>query len=198
MNLQFWLRKPHLILPRLRFWLFERSNSDKPWLCVGTIAYLDQALNREMVGIEFGSGRSTRWLAARMKKLVSVEHDAKWHSIVAGQLKQAVIENVDYRMTPLDHPESEPERDSYAPLPSYVAVLNEFEDNSVDFVLVDGHYRSTCIKVAHSKIRPGGYIVVDDTNLWNDVGGPPVAKEWACVDTSTNGIKTAKIWQKPS
>ena len=197
MNIQFWLLRPHLIVPRLRFWFFERSNSDKPWLCAGTIAFLNQALNREMVGVEFGSGRSTRWLAARLKTLVSVEQNSEWYQIVTDQLKQAGIQNVDYRMIPTEHPESEPEREVYVPIPSYVAVLNEFEDNSIDFVLVDGHYRSTCIKAAVSKIRPGGYLVVDDTNMWNVIGGLPAPLEWVCVDTSTNGIKTAKIWQKP-
>jgi predicted O-methyltransferase YrrM len=197
MNIQFWLRRPHLIIPRLRFWLYERSNSDKPWLCAGTIVFLERVLTTEMIGAEFGSGRSTRWLAARLKKLVSIEQSSEWYQIVCNQLKDAAIQNVDYRLIPIEHPESEPEHEEYETLPKYVAVLNTFENDSIDFVLVDGHYRSTCIKAALSKIRNGGYLVVDDTNLWKAIGGPPVPKEWKCVDTSTNGIKTASIWQKP-
>ncbi|WP_442506626.1 class I SAM-dependent methyltransferase [Novipirellula sp. SH528] len=196
MNLLFWIKRPRLILPRIKFWFFERSNSDKPWLCAGTIDFLDRVLDDSMHGVEFGSGRSTRWLATKLESLVSVEHNDQWHAIVKDQLAQANIERVDYRLIPLDHEESAPEKESYEPLPNYVTVLDEFEDATVDFVLVDGHYRTTAIKHSLNKIRPGGFLVVDDTNMWSQADELPIPSNWTCVDTSSNGIKTAKIWQR--
>ena len=194
-NLTFWLRRPKLILPRLKFWLFERFNLDKPWLCTGTIEYLDLALTGTGKGVEFGSGRSTQWLAKRLKQLVSVEHHEGWHSIVTKQLQDAKIANVDYRLIPLDHLKSAPEEADYQPLPKYVSFLEDFGADTLDFVLVDGHYRTTCIRQSIAKIAPGGFLVVDDVNLWAN-NNPPVPADWNCVNTSSNGIKTAKIWQK--
>lgn len=198
MNIKFWMKNPHLVVPRIRFWLFEKFNSDKPWLCVGTINALDRNLKPHMTGVEFGSGRSTRWLAGKLKSLLSVEHCEEWHHVVVKQLADANVRNVDYRYIPLDHAESEPELDFYPTTPKYVAVLDEFDDGTVDFVLVDGHYRTTCIHHALRTIRPGGLLVVDDTQMWSATGGPPVPDDWECVDTSTNGIKTASIWRRPS
>ena len=127
-----------------------------------------------------------------------MEHNLEWHTIVSKQLQDANIQNVDYRLIPLEHVEQAPEQVSYDPLPKYFGLLDEFEDKSIDFVLVDGHYRSFCVKYSIEKLRPGGLLVVDDTNLWNTTGKPPVPESWKCVNTSTNGIKTAKIWLKPA
>jgi predicted O-methyltransferase YrrM len=150
-----------------------------------------------MRGLEFGSGRSTRWLARRVESLISVEHVEDWHRVVRQQLGQASIQNVDVRMIPLDHAEAQPEQAHYETTPRYVAVLDEAVDGSLDFVLVDGHYRSACIRKCLTKIRCGGLLVVDDTNLWATAGGPPVPPEWDCVDSSTNGTKTAQILRRP-
>ena len=39
MNLWYWLRRPHLIPARLRYWAWERRNPDKPWLTPGAVAF---------------------------------------------------------------------------------------------------------------------------------------------------------------
>ena len=112
--------------------------------------------------------------------------------MVTEQLRHAGITNVDIRLIPLEHPLLAPERDAYDPLPAYVGVLEEFEDISLDFVFVDGHYRTTCIKAAPAKLRSGGLLAVDDTNMWDASGGPPVPATWRCVDSSTNGSRLRK------
>jgi predicted O-methyltransferase YrrM len=151
-----------------------------------------------MSGLEFGSGRSTTWFAGRLGSLTSVEHDARWYAQVRAKLDRRQIANVDLKLIPLDHSESEPERADYNPAPAYVAVLDEFRDRSLDLVVVDGHYRTTCVKRSVPKLKPGGLLLVDDTEMWHEVGGPPVPKGWHLVDRSSNGIKQACIWQKPS
>jgi len=149
----------------------------------------------EMTGVEFGSGRSTHWFAKRLKQLISIEHVAEWYAVVQQQIASKSLTNVDYRLIPLEHEESEPERESYFPLPKYVEWLTTIPNESLDFVLVDGHYRTTCIRSSLQRIKIGGMIVVDDLELWMK-NGPPVPSEWLCVDTSTNGIKTTKIWKR--
>ncbi|MEP7340597.1 MAG: class I SAM-dependent methyltransferase [Acidobacteriota bacterium] len=150
-----------------------------------------------MSGLEFGSGRSTSWLAHHLGQLTSVEHVAAWFDKVREDLHREKVGNVDYRLIPLDHTESEPEQENYQPLPAYVRVLEDFADDELDFVIVDGHYRTTCIKFGLRKLKPGGLLLVDDTNLWPSRSLIPVPSDWALMDESTNGIKQACIWKKP-
>ena len=149
-----------------------------------------------MNALELGSGRSTLWYATKVGRLLSVEHHAGWFELVKAELARHDRSNVDYRYVPLDHPESAHERSEYKPLPAYVAVVANCLDESFDFVVVDGHYRSTCISAVLPKIKPGGLLLVDDANMWPG-NEPPVPREWPEVSRTTNGIKFTVIWRKP-
>jgi hypothetical protein len=195
MAIRFWLTRPRLLAHRVRFWVWERLNPDKPWLCPGTVAFCQAHLTGAMRGLEFGSGRSTRWFAGRVGHLTSVEHNRGWYERVKQDLAAAGVANVDYRHVPLDHPEAEPERAEYHPPPAYVAVADEFPDRSLGLVVVDGHYRTHCVRRAIPKVAPGGYLLVDDINLWPSPAALPVPADWRVADDSTNGVKRCIIWQ---
>jgi len=197
MAIVYWLRRPVKAVARVRYWLWERANPDKPWLCPGTVAFCQANLNKRMTAIEFGSGRSTRWFSSLVSRLISVEHQAEWFKLVQKQLADANIANVDYRLIPLNHPELAPERNDYSPLPDYVAVADRLENQSIDFAMVDGHYRTNCVKHLIPKIRPGGYLLVDDINMWHLITDLPIPVDWRIADDSTNGIKRCVIWQVP-
>ncbi|MCS7022043.1 MAG: class I SAM-dependent methyltransferase [Gemmataceae bacterium] len=200
MAIWFWLKRPKKAIARIRYWFWEGLNPDKPWLCPETVRFCQAHLTKSMVAIEFGSGRSTRWFATLVGHLISVEHNHKWYKIVKKQLADAGITNVDYRFVPLNHPESDPEQPEYSPLPDYVAVADELADQSIDFAVVDGHYRTHCVRHIIPKIAPGGYLLVDDVNRWPSPEALPIPKSWSIVNDSTNGIKRCIIWQatKPS
>ncbi len=195
MAIGFWLAHPGMGLARVRYWMWERANPDKPWLCPGTIEFCQQHLNPSMRALEFGSGRSTRWFAPRVGHLISIEHNAEWYGIVQQQLTQAAIANVDYRLIPLNHPDREPEQPEYSPVPDYVAIADELADKSLDFAIVDGHYRTHCVRHLIPKLVPGGYLLVDDINLWRSPEELPIPQHWRVVDDSTNGIKRCLVWQ---
>jgi predicted O-methyltransferase YrrM len=195
-KLSYWLRRPWLVIPRLRYWLWERRNADKPWLTPESIDYLENNLNTTMTGLEFGSGRSTAWFAGKLGRLISVEHHTEWFKTVQVRLADAGLSNVDYRHVPLDHPENEPEKGRYDPQPMYVAVASGFPDGFFDLVVVDGHYRTNCILASLAKVKPGGLLLVDDANLWPK-NAPPVPADWTETSRTTNGIKFTVIWRKP-
>jgi hypothetical protein len=195
MAIWFWVSRPRLLLARIRYKLWERANPDKPWLCPGTVAFLQAQLNKSMVAAEFGSGRSTGWFAALVGRLWSIEHNRVWYERVRRQLEEAGVTNVDYRFVALDHPESEPERAEYDPPPAYVAVADEFPDRGLGLAVVDGHYRTHCVRRLIPKIAPGGFLLVDDVNMWPSPAALPVPASWRVVDDSTNGIKRCIIWQ---
>lgn len=198
MAILIWIRQPRLLFARLKYWWWERRNPEKPWMCPGTIDFCQQKLSKSMHAMEFGSGRSTLWFASMVGQLTSIEHDATWHALVARQLAEAGIRNVDYRHIPLDHALTEPERPSYDPMPAYVASADAFRDRSLNFVVVDGHYRTHCVRRVLPKIAPGGLLLVDDVNLWSSIDALNVPAEWTIVDDSTNGIKRCVVWQAPS
>lgn len=197
MKLSFWLKHPNLIAARTQYWMWERMNADKPWLCPGTIHYCEQNLSKSMKALEFGSGRSTVWFANHVGAIASIEHNSAWYSRVQADLERQEIRNVDYHLIPLDHPESEPEQANYPVCPAYVKVLDRFADETLDLIVVDGHYRTTCIKHSLKKLKPGGLLLVDDINLWPSLEALPIPNNWQRVDESTNGIKKTYIWQKP-
>jgi hypothetical protein len=197
MNLRHWLTHPVSAVHRLRYWIWEKRNPNKPWLCPGTVRFCEANLLPSMVALEFGSGRSTPWFARKVGRLTSVEHNADWYRLISGRLAEAGVDNVAYRFVPLEHPETQPEQDEYPRRPAYVAVLDEFAEASLDLVIVDGHYRTHCIQAAIPRLRSGGYLLVDDMNLWHSPEDVPVPRSWPVVDESSNGLKSCRIWQVP-
>lgn len=197
MDILFWLKRPRMAIARLRYWLWELANPDKPWMCPGTIRFCQNHLNKSMVAIEFGSGRSTLWFSTQVGRLLSVEHNPEWFQAVRKKLADASVRNVDYRLVPLNHPESAAERPEYSPVPDYVAVADSLVDGSIDFAVVDGHYRTNCVSHLIPKIAPRGFLLVDDINLWPTKEALPVPATWSIVDDSTNTIKRCIVWQAP-
>ncbi len=195
MNLRFWMTHPRLLVWRLRYYFWELLNADKPWLCPGTVAFCKRHLDKSMKGLEFGSGRSTTWFASKVCSLTSVEHDLVWYQNIQQRLIRAGVANVDYRFVPLDHPMGDAEAAPDQPPPAYVRVADEFSDYTLDFVLVDGHYRDDCIRRALPKLRRGGYLILDDVNCWPAVALIPVPADWPIVDDSSNGLKRCVIWK---
>jgi hypothetical protein len=196
-NVIFWLQRPKAMISRVKYWFYVKAHPDEPWLCPGTVEFCQTHLSISMSVLEFGSGRSTIWFSQRVGHLTSVEHNSDWYNSVKAKLEIAKVANVDLRLIPLDHIDSEPEQEFYEICPNYVAVVNEFEDESLDFVIVDGHYRTNCTRESLPKIKSGGYLLIDDTNMWSSFDVLKIPENWLIVDQSTNGIKTATIWQKP-
>lgn len=184
-------RGPVYVSRRLAYKLYERRHPDEPWLAQGAVAFLDRELPREGRGLEWGSGRSTAWFAARLNSLTSIEMDRGWYEKVA----QTVAGNVDLRHVPIEHPRHE-SPDFPEPTPAYVTVIDEFDDESLDFVLVDGHYRFACVREALPKVKPGGLLAIDNTNWFElDRWGVPAA--WPLVHQSENVMTQTSVWQVP-
>ena len=166
---------------------------DEPWIAQGAVRFCEQNLHRSMSAIEMGSGRSTSWFAARVGKLTSIEHEARWYETVRARI--ARLPNVTYRHIPLDHPAEEGTRPHYDPLPRYVRAFSEFPDAALDFVVIDGHYRQACVLAAVPKLRSGGLLLVDNTDrLPLPEWGVPSA--WPVVHQSENVMGQTTIWRK--
>ena len=49
----------------------------------------------------------------------------------------------------------------------YVRAIDSEPDDSIDLVIVDGQARTRCVLAAAPKIRPGGMLLLDDSQ-WSD------------------------------
>jgi predicted O-methyltransferase YrrM len=151
---------PRYIRDRARQALYQRAHPDAPWLTPEAIRLLGSMLRSSDIGAEFGSGRSTLWLARRCAHLTSTEHDEAWYARVSAMLAGEAIANVDYRCHPRDEPDATGARSAY------VQVARSLGDESLDFALVDGVYRDHVTVSLLPKIRPGGMLVIDNVNRY--------------------------------
>ena len=151
---------PRYITDRLAEIYYQKTKPHHPWLTKQANLILSTYLQKSDVGLEFGSGRSTVWLAERVQHLTSVEHNQQWHAIVQKMLKDKQIGNVDYRFgaeSPADQDPAESD---------YVKCISDFQTHSLDFTLIDGIYRDYCVRDTLDKIKPGGLVVIDNVNRY--------------------------------
>jgi hypothetical protein len=187
-------RRPVHTLRLVSYKLYEMRHPDEPWISQGAIRFCDAHLKRDQAGLEWGSGRSTKWYAERLGRLLSIEFDPGWHGRVVREIKG--YSNVECRFIPPDHPLDQPTVRDYDPVPSYVAAADEFPDSSLDFVVVDGHYRHACVRQVLAKIKPGGLLLIDNTD-WAPLPEWGVPPTWPVVHQSSNVMTQTTIWRKP-
>jgi hypothetical protein len=185
---------PRYVYSRVKWEIDQRVRPNEPWLTRDSINILQQILKPTDCGVEFGSGRSTRWFALRMAKLTSVENNQTWFQKVS--LDTSDIKNLDYRLIEVGGQDGDGGGERYA------GVLKDFADQSLDFVLVDGAYRSHCASAALSKIKTGGVMVIDNVNWFlpsnsrspnsRSEGQGPIDDMWTTVYKSLSSWR--KIW----
>jgi len=143
---------------RLREMVYQRRNRVLPWLTEDANRFMQSYLLQSDIGVEFGSGRSTLWLASRVGRLVSVEHDRDWHKQITQTLEQNRILNVDYRYLAGDV------NDMKAMEAAICDITDGLPSAQFDFVLVDGVCRDICAREALRLLRPRGMLVIDNVN----------------------------------
>jgi len=160
---QSWLAMVEVLSPaRRRQARYERENPDAPWLVPAAIAFIEKELRPEFVGFEWGSGRSTLWFARRVRYITSVEGRRAWYDEVRSWLvKDDLAERVSLRLSEVtsEHNFSSEEIERYA------QAIDGVGDGSLDFILVDGHFREACLRRVANKLRIGGLLIIDNTDV---------------------------------
>lgn len=185
---------------------FRLRKPDYPWLTRDSIAILEQWLRPDHRVIEFGSGGSTLYFAARCAHLVSYEHDKSWHRKVRSRLDELGYVNAELLCFPLDDPR-------------YCDHVCSIADQSVDLILIDGRRRGECTWNAIPKLKPGGILVIDNAERYlarhscasvswplDAQTNPPSGHHWRMIAEHTaswesewtdNGIWTTLILHRP-
>ncbi len=171
------------LVNRLKEIAYQKQHPEYPWLTPDAIKILNLWLRKTDVGLEFGSGRSTLYFAERIAHLTSVEHDPVWYRLITKKVQERKVSNINYLLFELGDDLKQEKVNS-----RYSQVANQFENASLDFVLVDGAYRGACANAVIDRIRPGGILVIDNVNwfLPSKTASPssrtldqgPVDKEW--------------------
>lgn len=170
----------------------------EPWMGRRVIRFCEEQLEPTMSVLEWGSGRSTVWFGRRVGELTSVEYDAAWHARTTRRIEAAGLTRVRCLLVELDDDPPERARPYSDEAPAYVAVAQAFADESLDLVIVDGHYRQACIAAALPKLRPGGLLLVDNTN-WMPLSEWGVPDGWPVVHQSANVVDAeTAVWRKPA
>jgi hypothetical protein len=179
-----------------------------PWLNHGAVKWLQSNLTPDMMGYEWGSGRSTVFLARFMKRLVSLEHKKKWFRKVRGLMEEYGVTNVDHYFIPPGEESSSAsvvrphvwEDLKYTPRkPEFTAYFDHilrYPDEFFDVVLVDGRARVECALNAVNKIKPGGFLILDNSEWEKYRPIFRVVIGWGRL-VFANGVWQTTIFQKP-
>lgn len=136
-----------------------------PWMSYAVIDFLNARIGPSWTVHEYGSGGSTVFLAQRAARVVSVESSPEWYHRVRRELQRLELHNVDLRQGAADFAEAEAlyRSDFFGQLP----------DEPADLILIDsedhhaGHRnRPLLFAFAERRVRPGGFIVVDDADRY--------------------------------
>ncbi len=202
---------PRYLYNRINEMLWRKLNPGYPWLTPAANKILDCLLKPSDTGIEFGSGVSTVYFAKKTRKLISIEHDEFWFNKVRRMLEENSINNVELFYIPRSKPEEFYDQND---LPDYAKILHEFEEQSIDFILIDGIYRDLCALHSIKVVRSGGFLIIDNINwfipnksnspssrrndfaseIWKQVWD--IIKSWRYIWT-TSGVTDTAIFFKP-
>lgn len=161
--------------------LYYRKYPDAPWLTCKAAEILSDWLKAEDRGIEWGSGRSTIWLAQKVDRLISIEHYEPWYERTKQTLNNKAINNVELLYIPRVIPEIMRQE--------YVEVATRLPKQSLDFALVDGTLRDRCVEAAVELLKPGGLLVIDNAERY--IPHPSHAPEAIGV----NGEPPTELWK---
>jgi predicted O-methyltransferase YrrM len=161
------IRNPDLVnsaIPVALHPLTSAWDAEEPWWNSRAIKYLAKQLPTEGEAFEWGSGSSTIWLSTHSINVTSVESESEWAKRVRERCADALV-----RLIPAANSgtmRSEPQLRDHGNhfFDDYVNAIDDYADRSFDLIIVDGVCRAECARRAATKIKPGGLVVVDDTN----------------------------------
>jgi predicted O-methyltransferase YrrM len=194
---------PHYIYSRIVEKQYRRTHATEPWLTPEAVRFLEGWLKPTDRALEFGAGRSTLWFAARVNSLTSVEHNPEWYERVKELIQTRGVQNVMLLNKSIEGSPAE-----------YARVAEQFADESLDFVLVDGRLRDVCANACLPKLKAGGLLVLDNADVYlpSRVVTPnahpgrfesegwvtfsEMTKTWRCYWTC-NGVSATAFFFKP-
>lgn len=146
---------------RSEAWITEQANE---------ILFEFVKCNKNLRIVEFGAGASTLWFLKQPNviELISIEHDTDWINKII-RLQSEIKTQTAFTLIPHKLP--------------YYSFCENLKDNSFDLILVDGRNRNGCIQHAHSKLKKGGTLILDNSERDYYSKGISLFSDWKRKDT---------------
>lgn len=143
---------------------------EEPWISEKAKKWLNFFLKPSMVIFEYGSGGSTIFFARKVKKIISVEYQLLWFLGVIFGLWRRGITNFKLHLSrpetgrhlDRNYMSSDPNINSFS-FKKFVTTIDQYPSHCFDLIFIDGRARNICIQHAISKVKNGGYILLDDS-----------------------------------
>lgn len=174
----------------------------EPWWCRTAFEWLEGQLQPDHIGLEWGAGSSTPWLARRLAKLTTVEGDMSWAAKVQRVMFKDYFDLLPRWWLCVLPPFPSPGWTSTlkpclgADGHDYSVYCNLPQlDQTFDFIAIDGRARNGCLRKALTMLRPGGLLLLDNSERpYYDLS--IVSFNFEFHDFS-NGQWNTTIWRRP-
>ena len=187
---EYYLKKPRYnILKTLKYIVYKFVFNDfkiqsfqleLPWLNFAAIDFINQFMeNRKNLQVfEYGSGGSTVFFLKKGYNVVTVEHCKNWHDNVINKINQNEKWKEkweDFYVEPEYDGLKQTAKEIENPLmykskgfdkynfEKYVLTLENYPASFFDIILIDGRSRPSCILHAVGRVKPGGIIIIDNS-----------------------------------
>lgn len=179
-----------------------------PWINFEARVYVESSLGPDCTVFEYGVGGSTVFYSGKVKRVVSVEHDLDWYNLVLEVVRQRRISNCECHFIPPELQEDDdPDCNGPAAYRSdseayrgrsfrkYASFIDSFPDEFFDFVSIDGRARPACIIHARNKIKPGGYLLLDNSERAHYQKAKELLADWAKHEFVGPGPYNEYFWE---
>ena len=131
----------------------DREGAPLPWFTYPAISVLAPRISASLRVFEYGAGNSTRWWAARVAAVRSVENDAQWTQLLAPQLPS----HAQLLFAALDGDDG---GQSYVDGATIAAAA---DGAPFDVIVIDGRERNRCVAASLRSLSERGVIVWDNS-----------------------------------
>ncbi|HQQ94601.1 MAG TPA: hypothetical protein PLQ93_08615 [Bacteroidia bacterium] len=151
---------------------------EQAWITFAAMDFLSANLGKQDKVFEYGGGGSTLFFSNRVAEIITVEHNTEWFSILESKMNEKgftgwtgklilpepnnILDAPDPAIP--EHYASDDALNKGKNFKAYASFIDQYPDAYFACVLVDGRARPSCIRHAISKIKPGGFLVLDNSD----------------------------------
>ncbi len=186
---RFLVRHPRQVTRLRRWWPVRHAaplDLRTPFWPYGAAEFVQERLRAGSKVFEYGSGGSTLWLMDLGAEVSAVEHDPGWHTRLRAAAPRLRIA--------LHEPDAKGEIGSVMTsgfFDAYVGAIDAVAEASLDLVIVDGRARVECVDRAVARVKPGGLLLLDDTDRRRYTAAYRQLEDWERHDFA--GVKPGQV-----
>jgi Methyltransferase domain len=116
----------------------------QPWITLNAFRFLRSRVSPKDRVFEWSCGMSTLWFERHCGEVYAVEDNRQWHERIRRRVTKAKV--------------------SFLSGTDYVHAIEAHPPKSFDLISIDGSSRLACFELAHEYLKPGGILLIDNTD----------------------------------